>query len=136
MRAAAVALGGAVTALAGVWIVARAWATCDVGVSGLANLLALMFYAAPLWALATLTWWVGTGLPGRRVLLARLAVSVLGSLALIWAFMAWQHSPGGDYPVSSCPDNVPPWWPRWLPLRPGRSGAAHTFSNVCHQRGT
>ncbi|WP_153450110.1 hypothetical protein [Streptomyces smaragdinus] len=117
VRAVAVVSGGAVTAFAGVLLVGRSWTVCDIGTADLPNLMALMLYAVPLWALATTAWWAGAVVLGRRSISAGLAAALLASACLIWAFMAWQHDPGGDYPAFACPpDNVPPWWPGWLPL--------------------
>lgn len=62
-------------------------------------------------------WWgAAMGILARRTLSGAIAVGLCGSLALMWLFMHWQHAPDG-YPAVACaPDNVPPWWPGWLPL--------------------
>jgi hypothetical protein len=42
--------------------------------------------------------------------------AVLVGLFVVWADLAVEHNPGGDYPSPYCDSNVPAWWPGWIPL--------------------
>lgn len=109
-------VGGLLTGIVGVTLVGRAWNSCDIGTSGAANSLGLALAFIPLWLVATAVWAVVFATAGRRSMTAAAGCALLGSLLLLWAFMAWKHAPAG-YPAPVCaPDNVPPWWPGWLPL--------------------
>ncbi|MET9293861.1 hypothetical protein [Streptomyces sp. NPDC003077] len=112
-------LVGGLVALVGTFLLGRIWQACDIGVNAAANGFGLLLAFVPAWALATAWWGMSLLVVGRRSKAAALVLAVLGSLAVVWGLVAWQHEPGGSYPVSqaSCaPDNVPRWWPGWLPV--------------------
>ncbi|NBE57064.1 hypothetical protein, partial [Streptomyces boluensis] len=102
---------------AGYVLLARAWVSCDIGVNAAANSFPLLLVFIGLTVVGTLWWGVAWGLVGGRYgVLPGLACAVLGALLLVWGALAWLHAPDG-YPAFSCPpDNVPPWWPEWVPL--------------------
>lgn len=105
------------TAAGGCFLVAHAWNTCDIGINGAANSFALVALFVPVWIVA-MAWW-GTALTAvaRRWGLPTAALlGLVGTALLLWAVIAWKHAPAG-YPAFSCPpDNIPPWWPAWLPI--------------------
>lgn len=86
---------------------------CHIGINaGVAMLTALL--VLPAWCLAV---WAVTEVVRRRVP-RPVALAVI--LLLVWAatslVLGWLGAPEG-YPSDSptCTDNVPHWWPRWLP---------------------
>ncbi|TLG14927.1 hypothetical protein FEK35_07205 [Nocardia cyriacigeorgica] len=114
---------GVATAFVGAAILGRSWNACDIGTNS-ANTITLLWMYIPALTVVASAWWgtvfvvaarrSGTALV--RVLGATF-VGLLGALILVWGLMGWRHNPGGDYPATVCtPDNVPPWWPTWLPL--------------------
>ncbi|MBC9711577.1 hypothetical protein H9Y04_03205 [Streptomyces sp. TRM66268-LWL] len=107
---------GALAALCGVALVSRMWAACDVGVGAGANAGALLLLAVPLFLVTSAGSALTVAAVGRRSGALALAGSVAVTLLAIWLFVALLHSPG-DYPAPVCaPDNLPPWWPGWLPV--------------------
>lgn len=105
------------TAAGGYFLVARAWSSCDVGINGAANSFALVALFVPVWIVA-MAWWstVLTAVAGRWGLPAAALLGLVGTAFLLWGVMAWKHAPAG-YPAFACPpDNIPPWWPAWLPI--------------------
>lgn len=109
-------LGGLLTGAAGVTLLGRAWQACDIGAGGGANAFGLLLAFVPLVLVTTAVWGLAFATVGRSSAVAALGCALLGSALLLWAFMAWKHAPPG-YPAPICPpDNVPPWWPGWLPL--------------------
>ena len=100
--------------VAGVWeLRARATVECDLGINAgaamLGGALVLPAAAVAMWAVLE---------PVRRLLPRPVALVV--TLLLLWAagFLLLDHlgAPTG-YPSTSptCGDNVPHWWPSWLP---------------------
>lgn len=91
----------------------KATVECDIGINAGAAMLTA-FLALPLWCLIV---WAVTELVRR--LLPRpvaLAISLLLLWAASWLVLGWLGAPDG-YPSTSptCSDNVPNWWPGWLP---------------------
>jgi hypothetical protein len=110
------ALGIAVS-IAGVVLLARLWTACEVGVNSSGNAFALLFFYGPalcLWTILT-TVLVSTWTARLSMLWMSICV-LLVELAGLWLFLIILHSPGGGYPSPVCIDNVPPWWPQWIPL--------------------
>lgn len=103
--------------------VARSWRDCDAAGPGDGWILLLMWVPN---AVAVGVWWMVVLLLGHRLgtrvpALIRLPVTLLvclsGSLAVLWAMVAWLHDPGGTIVHPVCPPgNTPPWWPTWVPL--------------------
>ncbi|MGA5147405.1 hypothetical protein ACPCSF_20535 [Streptomyces griseoincarnatus] len=94
----------------------RAWADCDIGVNASANLGSLVVASTVMATVSTSVWALLRWATGRRRLLTPFLLTTATGILLLWPFMAFWHAPDG-YPVSTCPpDNVPPWWPTWLPL--------------------
>lgn len=101
-------------------LLSRAWSDCDVGLNATTNLLTVVFLVIPgLW-LANVLALVVAALALRassRGDVGRSAPYVVGAVALgavalaMWVFVA---TPGW-YPDPICPENVPAWWPSWLP---------------------
>ncbi|WP_336086192.1 hypothetical protein [Nocardia sp. SSK8] len=103
--------------------VARSWQDCRVGGPGEGFTLLLMFI--PNAAIVSLWWaassWIGYSLGARASTAVRwMVISVLGSagsLGFFWMMMVWLHDPGGNVSSEYCrPENIPPWWPSWIPL--------------------
>nr|WSY52307.1 hypothetical protein OG999_20740 [Streptomyces sp. NBC_00886] len=97
-------------------LLSNAWDDCDIGVNASANLGSLVVASTSMATVSTFLWWLMRRTTGRRGLLRPLLMTVVACVVLLWPLMAIWHAPDG-YPVSYCPpDNVPPWWPGWLPL--------------------
>jgi len=97
-------------------LLSRAWNDCDIGINASANLGALAVASTSMATVATFLWALMRKVTGRRRLLLPLLLTAAVSVALLWPLMAIWHAPAG-YPVTYCPpDNVPPWWPGWLPV--------------------
>ncbi|MDG4857783.1 hypothetical protein P8605_06370 [Streptomyces sp. T-3] len=110
-------VAGLVVSIGGCLLVGRAWRDCDIGVNAVAGSGALALVFVPLVAVACAWWGAALGVVGRRAGLAVGAlVGVVGSVGVGWGLMAWLGVPEG-YPAPICaPDNVPAWWPGWLPV--------------------
>ncbi|MFI2505669.1 hypothetical protein [Streptomyces sp. NPDC018972] len=94
----------------------RAWNDCDIGVNASANLGSLVVASTVMAVVSTSVWVLMRRATGRRRLLTPFLLTVATGVLLLWPFMAFWHAPDG-YPAPTCPpDNVPPWWPAWLPL--------------------
>ncbi|MFI6146531.1 hypothetical protein [Streptomyces sp. NPDC051109] len=113
----AAALGGAVAGCLARDLAADARASCDAGreAGGRFELFFEMLLLVPGCAVLALLVW----LPARRVNPAVggvAAVVLVLSVVVVWYF-ATQGTPDGYRGESGpCgPDNVPPWWPAWLP---------------------
>ncbi|MGW3244890.1 hypothetical protein [Streptomyces sp. NPDC001070] len=109
---------GVIAASGGVGVLDRTWRDCEIGINAAANFWSLIPIFVALWAAAALIWAMAFGALGGRSLVLATVVAALGTLGMYWALMAGWRAPDG-YPVSvsSCfPDNVPPWWPKWLPV--------------------
>ena len=120
------ALGSAGAALV-IAVLSRMWRSCDVGVNASANAGALLYGYGPAVAVAIalptivilavgdrrpgITAW--TGAVSRA---AAGAVAVALALLICWIALSIGHDPGRGYPSPHCVDNVPDWWPAWIPL--------------------
>lgn len=112
---------GVGAAIAVVVLLSRMWAACDVGVNASANTLGLLLFTAPLVAVAGgfsagLTFWLIIRTGKRWSVMAACAGAVGAALIVVWIVVAAQHNPGGDYPSPLCVDNIPPWWPKAIPI--------------------
>ncbi|MFD8453363.1 MULTISPECIES: hypothetical protein [Streptomyces] len=97
-------------------LLSNAWHDCDIGINTSANLGDLVIASTSMAAASTLFWALMRKVAGRRRLLLPLILTTAAAVVLLWPLMAIWHAPDG-YPVSFCPpDNVPPWWPAWLPV--------------------
>ncbi|MER6323625.1 MULTISPECIES: hypothetical protein [Streptomyces] len=97
-------------------LLSNAWHDCDTGVNASANLGSLVLASTSMAAASTLLWALTRRVTGRRRLLWPLLLTTAGAAVLLWPLMALWHAPDG-YPVTFCPpDNVPRWWPAWLPV--------------------
>ncbi|MEW1995611.1 hypothetical protein ACFWFH_26090 [Streptomyces coelicoflavus] len=89
---------------------------CDIGVNASANPGSLGFASTSMAAASTLLWALTRRVTGRRRLLWPVLLTTAGAAVLLWPLRAVWHAPEGC-PVTFCPpDNVPPWWPAWLPV--------------------
>lgn len=88
-----------------------------------ANAYALLFVDIPVLFLVSGAWWYTVGAvairrsngPGVRFAVAP-TIGLLGVLVIVWIAFSWRHNPTGDYPATVCGlDNLPPWWPAWIP---------------------
>ncbi|MEU1439277.1 hypothetical protein ABZ438_35120 [Streptomyces sp. NPDC005786] len=95
-------------------VIGRAWAACDVGGSAAANGMALLFLLPLIWVAVAVPWVVLHGTVGRRHHTAALTAGFVLTLWLSWFLVTWLGMPD-SYPDPLCPDNVPPWWPSFLP---------------------
>ena len=101
-------------AAAGIYVLRfKATVECDIGINaGAAMFTALL--ALPVWSLAV---WSLLEVV-RRLLPRPVALAII--LLLLWVagslLLGWLGAPEG-YPSDSptCSDNVPHWWPGWLP---------------------
>lgn len=109
------AVSGLLAAAVAEVLIGRAWATCDVGVNAVADSGTLVLLFVPLWIVGALCWVLPYGLLGRRFHGAwPIAVGVAATLVFVWFAATWLGMPD-DYPAPSCVDNVPGWWPEWIP---------------------
>ncbi|MFF0015274.1 hypothetical protein [Streptomyces sp. NPDC005374] len=105
---------GGLVALVSVAAIDRVWADCDTGVNTAADSLALLFLAPLIWIAAALPWAVLHGTLGRRHRGAALAAGLAFTVWFTWFLVTWLGVLD-SYPDPTCPGNVPPWWPSWLP---------------------
>jgi len=103
-------------ALAAGVLLGRIWSACDVGIRA-ANSLALVLLYIPVIFVAAgvITGLVYAGvqrLSGSAGIAC--ASTIVAAIAIVWVVQALFHM--GDYPSQVCPDNLPPWWPSWIPL--------------------
>jgi hypothetical protein len=119
MRLAGFATCVAVSAMAAVVsgvLLGRIWSACEVGINAANSLALLLLYIPVIFVVAVvITGLVYTGvqrLSGSAVLACTSAV--VAAVAVVWIAQALSHT--GDYPSPTCPDNLPPWWPSWIPL--------------------
>ncbi|WP_405725591.1 hypothetical protein OG885_03170 [Streptomyces sp. NBC_00028] len=106
---------GGLTAVVSVAAIGRAWAACDIGGGAAANGMTLLVLTPLIWIAAALPWIVLNSTLGRRHSGAAWAAGLLFALCLTWFLVTWLGMPD-SYPAPLCPDNVPPWWPRLLPV--------------------
>ncbi|WP_132369740.1 hypothetical protein [Nocardia alba] len=109
------------TAVVGALLLLNSWATCDVGINNGLNTAGLIVFYLPLIAATSFIAWAtilrftAGSETGPR--LGGIAAAIFVSLLLIWFLFSWRHNPGGHYPAPVCPpDNVPSWWPAWIPV--------------------
>ncbi|MFJ9720813.1 hypothetical protein ACIRPQ_33575 [Streptomyces sp. NPDC101213] len=95
-------------------MIGRAWAACDIGGGAAANGATLLFLAPLTWIAAALPWMALHATLGRRHPGAALAVGLALTLWFTWFLVTWLGLPD-SYPAPVCPDNVPPWWPGFIP---------------------
>ncbi|QNE73871.1 hypothetical protein F0344_03980 [Streptomyces finlayi] len=108
------ALSGIPTSLAGVLLVGAMWNSCDTGVNSSANSMVLIFLLPVFWVLTVVLWTLVRGAAGRFGRRAAVIGAVAANLWLLW-FIA--SAVGAmDYPSPACPDNIPAWWPAFVPL--------------------
>ena len=107
-------LFGALTAVVSIAAIGRAWAACDIGSSAAANGMTLLFLAPLIWIAAAVPWVILHGTLGRRHRRTALTAGLIFTLWLTWFLVAWLGMPD-SYPAPSCPGNVPPWWPSFIP---------------------
>lgn len=108
------ALSGIPTSFAGVSLVGAMWNSCDTGVNSSANSMVLIFLLPVVWVLTTALWTVVHGALGKVDRRAAVIGAVVADLGLLW-FLA--SAVGAmDYPSPACPDNIPAWWPAFVPL--------------------
>ncbi|GGN72898.1 hypothetical protein GCM10011579_050490 [Streptomyces albiflavescens] len=97
-------------------LLSKAWDDCDIGINASANLGDLVTASTTMAVVSTCVWALMRRATGRRQLLLPFLLTVATGVVLLWPLMAIWHASDG-YPVSFCPpDNVPPWWPGWLPV--------------------
>ena len=108
---------GVGTAFVIIRILLAMWGSCDIGINAGANLGGLLLYGPMFIVIAGLA--CGVAFACIDVWAPRAAaytVTGLVALLVVWATVAWQHNPGGDYPEILCENNIPPWWPDFIPL--------------------
>jgi hypothetical protein len=107
----------AMAALATVMLLGRIWNSCDVGVNNSANSIALLSLYLPgvfiVAALVTVLAYAAVRRAGGSTSLACLSAVVV-AVAVGWVAVSLFH--GADYPSPICDNNVPVWWPSWIPL--------------------
>lgn len=108
-------LGGVAVAIVDGVLILNAWAQCDVGVNAGANGLTYVLFQLPAIALVA----VLSGAATQRLVVnwpvpARI-VAYAGVLVAIAYLHIWLVATPADYPDPLCTDNVPSWWPWFLP---------------------
>ncbi|MGW6973798.1 hypothetical protein [Streptomyces sp. NPDC054952] len=88
-------MAGLATGVLGSVLLAAAWRSCDVGVNGAANGLALTFYGALLAITAAVWWGVLIGYVGRWNLTVALLGGTVGAAVMVWIFVALLQVPNG-----------------------------------------
>jgi len=108
----AVVLGGG-AAFGLVVITSRAWKVCHVDVPGsVPNGLTLLFLGLPLALIVNLVLFtVVFRYAGKAFLFSLVAAAIAIAIADL-ALFSWQGTPAAP---GTCPANVPPWWPPWIP---------------------
>ncbi|MFD8420834.1 hypothetical protein [Streptomyces sp. NPDC059466] len=94
--------------------IGRAWAACDIGVDAAANSLTLLFLVPPIWVAAAVPWVLLHRTLAKRHRGTALAAGLVLNLWFAWVLVTWLGMPD-SYPAPSCPANVPPWWPSFIP---------------------
>ncbi len=107
-------LFGALTALVSLTAIGRAWTACDIGVNAGARSATLLFLAPLVWVAAAVPWVILYATLGRRHRGAALTAGLVFTLWFTWFLVTWLGMPD-SYPDPWCPNNVPPWWPSFLP---------------------
>lgn len=104
---------GGLIALVSTVAIGNAWAACDVG-NGPADGMTLLLLGPLIWVAAAVPWALLRGTLGRRHRGAALVVGLVFTLWFTWFLVTWLGMPD-SYPAPSCPGNVPPWWPGFIP---------------------
>ncbi|GAA1603075.1 hypothetical protein GCM10009804_69410 [Kribbella hippodromi] len=108
----AVVLGGG-AAFGLVVITSRAWKTCHVDIGSVPNGLTLLFLGLPLALIVNLVLFtIVFRYAGKAFLFSLIAAAIAIAIADL-ALFSWQGTPAGAH--GTCPGNVPPWWPTWIP---------------------
>ncbi|MFI5793229.1 hypothetical protein [Streptomyces sp. NPDC051677] len=94
--------------------IGRSWAACDIGINAAANSMILLFLAPLIWIAAAVPWTVLHRALGKRHRGAAMTAGLLFALWFTWFLVTWLGMPN-SYPAPSCPSNVPPWWPGFIP---------------------
>jgi uncharacterized membrane protein YGL010W len=106
----------AMAAIAAGVLLGRIWSACDVGINAANSLALVLLYIPVIFVVAAMiTGLVYAGvqrLSGSAVLACTSAV--VAAVAVVWIAQTVSHT--GDYPSPTCPDNLPLWWPSWIPL--------------------
>ncbi|MFD7560454.1 hypothetical protein ACFV9E_38925 [Streptomyces sp. NPDC059835] len=88
-------VAGPATGVLGSVLLAAARRTCEVGVNGAANGLALILYGAVLAGVAAVWWGLRIAYVGRWNLTVALAGGAVGTAVMIWIFVALLQVPHG-----------------------------------------
>ncbi|MER5402729.1 hypothetical protein [Streptomyces sp. NPDC002599] len=107
-------LFGGLTAVVTIAAIGRAWAACDIGSSAGANGMTLLFLAPLIWIADAVPWVILHSTLGRRHRRTALMAGLIFTLWFTWFLVTWLGMPD-SYPAPSCPGNVPPWWPSFIP---------------------
>ncbi|MEU9607708.1 hypothetical protein [Streptomyces sp. NPDC048057] len=109
-------VAGLLTTFVGVFLIARLWDACDAGINDSANSYGLVPYAALLLLVTTAWWAITIGAVSPRSPVLALSGALLGSLLLLWAFVAVLYRSGEYLSVQCWPGRDPSWWPAWIPI--------------------
>lgn len=92
-----------------------AWRECRVGEAG-TNMVHVLVSATLVGFAGVAVWGALRALSdGRRALLTVLTAFAF-SLTLLWPAMVVWHLLAGSSGSACAPDNIPGWWPSWLPI--------------------
>ncbi|MEU1183523.1 hypothetical protein ABZ464_38985 [Streptomyces sp. NPDC005820] len=105
---------GGLTSLVCVVVIGRVWADCGIGANAAADSMTLLLLAPLLWIAAAVPWVVLLGTLGRRHPGPALTAGVVCTVWFTWFVVTWIGMVD-SYPAPSCPGNVPPWWPAFIP---------------------
>lgn len=106
-------LVGALTAVVSTPAIGSAWAACDIG-NGVTNGMTLLFLAPLIWIAAAVPWGIPHSTLGKRHRRTALTAGLIFTLWFTW-FLVTSLGMPHSYPAPLCPDNVPPWWPSFIP---------------------
>lgn len=109
----AVLLGG-LTAVVTIAVIGRAWTACDIGTNAAANSMTLLILTPLIWIAAAVFWAILHNTLGRHHRRTALTTGLIFILWFIWFLVTWLGMPD-SYPATLCPENVPPWWPSFIP---------------------
>ncbi|MGN9761918.1 transposase [Streptomyces sp. SD31] len=107
-------LVGGLTAVVTIAAIGRAWTACDIGSSAAANGMTLLFLTPLIWIAAAVPWVILHSTLGRRHRRTALTAGLIFTVWFTWFLVTWLGMPD-SYPAPLCPDNVPPWWPSFIP---------------------
>jgi len=107
-------LFGGLASVVSVAVIGSVWAECDIGVNSAADSGTLLFLVPLLWIAAAVPWVVLHGTLGRRHRGAALTAGLVFTVWFTWFAVTWLGVLD-SYPDPTCPGNVPPWWPGFLP---------------------